>query len=125
MADAPPILQVAFDTPLWQCFDYLPAAGAPLPPPGARVRAPFGRQRAVGVVVAHARESALPRARLKPVTQALDPAPLWDATFVRNGKRYGARYSLNGIHEDFRAGSGFISRPGIVHGLSLPIPGLG
>lgn len=43
-------------------------------------------------------------------------APLWDATFSRNGKRYGARYSLNGIDEDFRAGSGFISRPGIVHG---------
>ena len=43
-------------------------------------------------------------------------APLWDATFSRNGKRYGARYSLNGIDEDFIAGSGFISRPGIVHG---------
>jgi hypothetical protein len=47
---------------------------------------------------------------------AVRNAPLWDATFSRNGKRYGARYSLNGIHEDFRAGSGFISRPGIVHG---------
>jgi hypothetical protein len=43
-------------------------------------------------------------------------APLWDATFSRNGKRYGARYSLNGIDENFVAGSGFISRPGIVHG---------
>jgi hypothetical protein len=43
-------------------------------------------------------------------------APLWDATFSRNGKRYGARYSLNGIDDDFVAGSGFISRPGIVHG---------
>jgi hypothetical protein len=47
---------------------------------------------------------------------AVRNAPLWDATFSRNGRRYGARYSLNGIDEDFRAGSGFISRPGIVHG---------
>lgn len=43
-------------------------------------------------------------------------APLWDLTVSRNGKRYGARYSLNGIDEDFRAGSGFISRAGIAHG---------
>ena len=43
-------------------------------------------------------------------------APLWDATFSRNGRRYGARYTLTGIDQDFRAGSGFVSRPGIVHG---------
>jgi hypothetical protein len=43
-------------------------------------------------------------------------APLWDATFARNGRRYGARYTLTGVDEDFRAGSGFVSRPGIVHG---------
>lgn len=43
-------------------------------------------------------------------------APLWDATLSRNGRRYGFKYSLNGIDENFRAGSGFISRPGIVHG---------
>ena len=42
-------------------------------------------------------------------------APLWEGIFSRNGKRFGLRYVLTGISEDFRAGSGFISRPGIVH----------
>ena len=41
-------------------------------------------------------------------------APLWHARFNRNGRTFGMTYSANGIHEDFRAGSGFISRPGIV-----------
>jgi hypothetical protein len=42
-------------------------------------------------------------------------APLWEGIFARNGKRFGLRYVLTGISEDFRARSGFISRPGIVH----------
>jgi primosomal protein N' (replication factor Y) len=77
-----PILQVVFDTPLRQSFDYLaPAAQAP-PRPGERVRVPFGRQRAVGLVVARGASSTLPRARLKPVIEAIDATPLWDeATF--------------------------------------------
>jgi primosomal protein N' (replication factor Y) len=76
------ILQVVFDTPLRRSFDYLAPAGLAPPQPGARVRVPFGRQRAIGLVVAHAASSAMPRAQLKPVIEALDPAPLWDeATF--------------------------------------------
>jgi hypothetical protein len=42
-------------------------------------------------------------------------APLWGARFARNGRRFGLRYSITGIDEDFRARSGFISRPGIAH----------
>ncbi len=80
LASPTPILQVVFDTPLRSSFDYLPPAGVALPQPGARVRAPFGRQRAIGIVVAHARESPLPRTRLKPVIEAIDAAPLWDPT---------------------------------------------
>jgi hypothetical protein len=41
-------------------------------------------------------------------------APLWLARFTRAGRRFGMRYRINAIHEDFRAHSGFISRPGIV-----------
>ena len=44
-------------------------------------------------------------------------APLWEGVFARNGKKFGLRYILTGISEDFRARSGFISRPGIVHAL--------
>ena len=75
-----PILQVVFDTPLRQSFDYLAAVDAPLPRPGERVRVPLGRRRAVGIVAAHAETSALPRARLKPIVEAIDTTPLWDTT---------------------------------------------
>jgi hypothetical protein len=44
-----------------------------------------------------------------------ETAPLWSARLVRNGRTFGARYSITGVSEDFRAGSGFIQRPGIVH----------
>ncbi|HKX98160.1 MAG TPA: hypothetical protein VJL86_00445, partial [Steroidobacteraceae bacterium] len=77
-----PVLQVVFDTPMRRSFDYLPAPDARPPLPGERVRVPFGRQRAIGIVAAHAGTSVLPRAQLKPVTQAIDTTPLWDdATF--------------------------------------------
>jgi len=82
LSDPAPVLQVVFDTPLRQSFDYLAPVGQPLPQPGARVLVPFGRQKAVGLVVAHAATSALPRARLKPALEAIDSAPTWDeATF--------------------------------------------
>ena len=42
-------------------------------------------------------------------------APLWEGIFARNGKKFGLRYVFTGIDENFRARSGFISRPGIVH----------
>ena len=66
MSAPAPILQVVFDAPLRRSFDYLAPAGGRLPQPGERVLVPFGRQKAVGLVTAHATESALPRARLKP-----------------------------------------------------------
>ena len=42
-------------------------------------------------------------------------APLWDARFARNGRRFGLRYSLTGIDPDFVTRSGFISRPGVTN----------
>ncbi len=42
-------------------------------------------------------------------------APLWESVVNRNGRRFGLRYQLTGIHPDFRAESGFISRGGIAH----------
>src|SRR5688572_27167888 len=41
-------------------------------------------------------------------------APLWLAQFNRNGRRFGWRTLFSGIGENFRAGSGFLSRPGVV-----------
>jgi hypothetical protein len=53
-----------------------------------------------------------------------ETAPLWSARVARNGRTFGARYLITGIAEDFRAQSGFISRPGVVranlnHSLTL------
>jgi primosomal protein N' (replication factor Y) len=75
----PAIIQVVFDTPLRRCFDYLPAAGGEVPRPGMRVLAPFGRQRAIGVVTGIAATSTLPQSQLKRLFAVLDPEPLWDA----------------------------------------------
>jgi primosomal protein N' (replication factor Y) len=75
----PAIIQVVFDTPLRRCFDYLPAAGGEVPRPGMRVLAPFGRQRAIGVVTGIAATSTLPQSQLKRLFAVLDADPLWDA----------------------------------------------
>ena len=42
-------------------------------------------------------------------------APLWEAILNRNGRRFGFRYALTGIDENFRASNGFIARGGIAH----------
>jgi hypothetical protein len=42
-------------------------------------------------------------------------APLFDLSASRNGRRFVARYALNGISPDFDAQSGFIARPGIAN----------
>jgi hypothetical protein len=41
-------------------------------------------------------------------------APIWQVVFNRDGRHFGYRYQTTGIHEDFRAGSGFISRGGVI-----------
>ncbi len=47
---------------------------------------------------------------------AILSAPLWHADLNRNGRNLAFTYSLDGVHDDFRAGSGFIGRPGVVNG---------
>jgi len=65
------ILRVALPVPLPQLFDYLPSAeGAAAP--GCRVLVPFGPRQMVGVVVAIAAASELPRERLQAIMRVLD-----------------------------------------------------
>jgi hypothetical protein len=47
-------------------------------------------------------------------------APLWLATVNRSGRRFSLTSSLRGWHPDFRAGSGFVQRVGIVHANVTP-----
>jgi hypothetical protein len=73
---------------------------------GADARLLFGDVYSARVQVAGS------RTRRNGITQT---APLWSASAARNGRTFGARYTINGIDEDFRASSGFVPRPGIVH----------
>jgi len=43
-------------------------------------------------------------------------APIWQAVLTRDGRHFGYRYQVTGIHDDFHADAGFISRGGIIHG---------
>ncbi len=72
------IVRVAIDTPLRTLFDYRVPEGAPAPPPGTRVRVPFGRQRLTGVVLELAGSTTVPEERLRAVLEVLDPEPIFD-----------------------------------------------
>jgi hypothetical protein len=41
-------------------------------------------------------------------------APIWQAILNRDGRHFGLRYAATGIHDDFHAASGFISRGGVI-----------
>ena len=101
------ILRVAIDAPLHTLFDYLAPAGGPPPPPGARVRVPFGRRRPVGVVMGHATHSEWPAEQLKTVIEVLDAEPLLSPDLLRL-LEWTARY----YHEP----------PGMAVAAALPAP---
>jgi primosomal protein N' (replication factor Y) len=72
----PSVLRVAVPSPLRRLFDYL----APDTPcqPGVRVRVPFGKREAVGIVVEVATTSEFAPERLKRALEILDEKPLLD-----------------------------------------------
>jgi hypothetical protein len=45
--------------------------------------------------------------------------PTWRASLLRSGRTFGSRYSLTGIHPDFRVASGLVSRPDIVDAVAV------
>lgn len=74
----PGILRVAVPSPLRQLFDYLPPADLPEDAvllPGQRVEVPFGRRRAIGLVVEVATTSEHPLSQLRSATAVLDASP--------------------------------------------------
>jgi primosomal protein N' (replication factor Y) len=82
--NATEIMRVALPVPLPQLFDYLPPAGGETAAPGCRVLVPFGPRRMVGVVVATAARSELPRDRLHAVINVLDAGqPVLDEALMR------------------------------------------
>ena len=80
-----PVFQVAVPAPVRRRFDYLPPRPGWTPPvqPGVRVRVPFGRTSAIGVVVGIASTSAVDATRLKRVHDVIDAAPLLDPATLK------------------------------------------
>ena len=80
-----PVLQVALPVPIRHPFDYLPPrpGWTPSVEPGMRVRVPFGRKTAIGVVIGIAPASAVDGRRLKRVREVLDAEPLLDAATLK------------------------------------------
>ncbi len=74
MPRTPSIARIALDVPIDTLFDY--ACGTPSPAPGSLVEVPFGRRRAVGVVVECQERSEVAADRVKPVERVLEVAPL-------------------------------------------------
>ncbi len=68
------LIRVAVPRPLHATYDYSVPPTMALPPIGARVRVPFGRQSTVAVCVAH--PPSTEAARLRPISETLDAAPL-------------------------------------------------
>ena len=80
-----PVLRVAVPVPIRHPFDYLPPRPECTPPvrPGMRVRVPFGRTSAIGVVVDVAPASTVGASRLKRVRDVIDAEPLLDPATLK------------------------------------------
>lgn len=78
------LLRLAIATPLYRQFDYLCPMSClidgKLPQLGCRVLAPFGRQKLIGVVVAHVHldDCQIPTTKLRPIISVLDDEPILD-----------------------------------------------
>jgi primosomal protein N' (replication factor Y) len=79
-----PILAVAIDAPLRRLFDYRAPAEVDVARlrPGQRVWVPFGRRKAVGVIVELRDQTDVPAARLKSALAIIDDAPVLDPVLL-------------------------------------------
>jgi primosomal protein N' (replication factor Y) len=87
-------VRVVLERGLRDPLDYLPMADreALSLPAGARVRVPFGRRHAVGVVIGHAAQSALAESRLRRISELLDTEPLLDVALLELLRRTAEYY---------------------------------
>ncbi|CAK9886997.1 MAG: Primosomal protein N' [Candidatus Erwinia impunctatus] len=70
------VVQVALPVRLTHCFDYLVPASVTTIAAGCRVRVPFGKRQAIGIVVS-SESSELTSEKLKAVIDVLDETPLY------------------------------------------------
>lgn len=95
-----PLLAVAVDAPLRRLFDYRlpPGVDAAAVQPGQRVWVPFGRRKAVGVVVERRAQSDLPEAKLRSALAVIDDQPVVDPLLL-DLLRWAAEYYRHPIGE--------------------------
>ena len=98
MPAAAKLVRVAVPVPLGDGFDYLWNGEGAAPPPGSRVRVPFGRGERIGIVLEHRAESPVSPTKLKPVRAALDPRPVIAPELLRT-LRWAAEYYHHPIGE--------------------------
>ncbi|WP_323813975.1 primosomal protein N' [Cellvibrio sp. NN19] len=82
------LLEIALPVPLRRCFDYLLPADLPtdIDPaklrPGVLIRAPFGNQELIGVLIRVKEESLQDVAKLRPALALIDPRPALDSELL-------------------------------------------
>jgi primosomal protein N' (replication factor Y) len=94
------ILNVAVPAPLFCAFDYLIPEGLIHEnfSPGCRVRIPFGRRKAIGIIIGRCNNSDIARNRLKPIDSLIDNEPVLTSE-VLSLLRWAASYYLHPIGE--------------------------
>ncbi len=111
MPELSPVVQVAVPAPLRRTFDYLVPAGLAVPAIGTRVRVPFGRRQAIGVVLAVPAHSEVADSKLRPVLAVLDAQPVLDAALLAL-LRWAADYYHHPIGEVIHAALPALLRQG-------------
>lgn len=111
---------VALDTPLRRTFDYLIDHQTGAPAAGTRVAVPFGRRQLVGVVVAHANQSAIAPSKLKPISRAIDLEPTFDDRLLQL-LRWAADYYHHPLGEVIAAALPKLMREGATLTLQLEV----
>ena len=107
------ILQVAVPAPLFCAFDYLIPAGLINEnfSPGCRVCVPFGRRKAIGIIIGRSDRSELANNRLKPIDSLLDQRPILSAE-VLSLLQWAASYYLHPIGDVMQAALPALLRQG-------------
>jgi len=100
-AGAERFVDVALPLPLDRSFSYRLPPELPLPAPGCRVRVPFGAGEEVGFVLGPLAPAQLEAglraapAKIKPVTEVLDPEPWLDAGLLRLARQLADYYAAS------------------------------
>ena len=107
------ILHLAIDVPLYHHFDYLPPDNTDIEAlkPGIRLRVPWGKREAVGVLISVSTFSPLSFRKLKKALEILDNAPLFSETLLAL-IQFGSKYYHYPIGEVFASAMPLLLRQG-------------